>query len=92
MKHVSLTRALFVSAFISTAVVSCGSNAAEDTSSTVVESTAVDTSVGDIDGSGSTERIVSLSPTHTEILLQSVLESRSSQSMRCRIIRLKHRQ
>ena len=68
MKHVSLTRALFVSAFIATAVVSCGSNAADDTSSTAVESTAVDTSVGDVDGSSSPARIVSLSPTHTEIL------------------------
>lgn len=68
MKHVSFIRALFVSAFVATAVVSCGSDSAQDTSSTAVESSAVDTSVGEVDDSGSPERIVSLSPTHTEIL------------------------
>ncbi|MFM8856451.1 MAG: ABC transporter substrate-binding protein, partial [Actinomycetota bacterium] len=68
MKHVSFIRALFVSAFVATAVVSCGSNSADDTSSTAVESTTVDTVVGEVDDSGSPARIVSLSPTHTEIL------------------------
>jgi iron complex transport system substrate-binding protein len=68
MKLVSITRALFVSAFVATAVVSCGSNSADDTSSSVVESTTADTAAGDGDVSGSPERIVSLSPTHTELL------------------------
>jgi iron complex transport system substrate-binding protein len=68
MKLVSITRALFVSAFVATAVVSCGSSSADDSGSSVVESSTVDTAAGDGDVSGSPERIVSLSPTHTEIL------------------------
>jgi iron complex transport system substrate-binding protein len=68
MKHVSFIRALFVSAFVATAVVSCGSSSTDDSVTSVVDATTVDNAAGDVDESGSPERIVSLSPTHTEIL------------------------
>ena len=66
MKHFSSVRMALIGAFAATAVVSCGSGSATEVDTSISDSAGADTTA---QGESQTaSRIVSLSPTHTEIL------------------------
>ena len=66
MKHFSTVRMALIGAFAATAVVSCGSGSATEVDTSISDSAGADTTA---QGESQTaSRIVSLSPTHTEIL------------------------
>lgn len=68
MKRFSSVRALFLGTVLVAAAASCGSDSGSNIGSPAEDSTAVGVTSGDGVGVDAPERIVSLSPTHTEIL------------------------